>query len=136
MNTTQISELIERALNEACFGGDEHPVEAVTSRYFAPDYLQTTDGEELDRDGFADHMQSLRRHIVSGHIEVLEVVSDGTHFADRHLITATKTDGSTLVGEVYMFGDLTADGQFRRITETARVIDGTSADRELARIRD
>lgn len=136
MNTNELAQKIEHVLNEACFGGDEHPVEEVAQQHFAASYCQITDGQELDWDGFVEHMRALRRRVDTGRIEILEIVSTGNHFADRHLVTAAKIDGSKVVAEVYMFGELNDEGQFVRITETARVVDGDEADRELARVRD
>ena len=52
---------IETALTEVCFGcEDSHPLEATIDRYFTPDYQQRTDGELVDRDGFAAHIKVLR----------------------------------------------------------------------------
>jgi hypothetical protein len=54
-------------------------------RYFTPDYVQTTDGDELDRDHFVAHIETLRRAVVDGHIEVMEATQEGDHFAERHI---------------------------------------------------
>jgi len=76
-------------------------------RYFAPDYQQRTDGELVDREGFADH----------------------------HLVTVTKFDGSSSKIEVYLFGEFADDGRLRRVDEVSRVVTGSKEDGNLARTR-
>src|SRR6201986_2439501 len=69
---------VETALNEVCCGNDDrHPLAATIDRYFAPDYRQYTDGEVVDRDGFAAHIAALRALTATGRIEVLEIVRQG-----------------------------------------------------------
>jgi hypothetical protein len=125
---------IETALNEVCFGDeDRFPLAATLDRYFSPDYQQRTDGEVLDRDGFAAHLRAVRGLTAAGRIEVREVVVDGRRFADRHEVTVTRRDGTTSRLEIYLFGELAADGRLRRVDEISRVLDGDARDAELAR---
>lgn len=125
---------VETALNEVCFGDDQHhPLEATIDRYFAPDYRQYTDGEVTDRDGFAAHIAALRALTVAGRIEVLEIVRQGNRIADRHEVTVTRRDGTTSRMEIYLFGELAADGRLRRVDEISHPLDGHDA--HLARVR-
>jgi len=126
---------IETALNEVCFGGeDRYPLAATLDRYFAPGYRQYTDGETVDRDGFAAHIKTLRALVADGHIEVLEAVRQDNRVADRHLVTVTRHDGTTQRIEIYLFGELAPDGRLLRVDEISHVIDG-DAGAELARAR-
>jgi hypothetical protein len=127
---------IETALTEVCFGGeDSHPLEATIDRYFAPDYQQRTDGELVDRDGFAAHIKVLRGLVAHGEVEVLEALRDGDRIADRHRISVTKRDGTVSQLEIYLFGELAADGRLRRVDEVSRVVAGAEGDASLARAR-
>lgn len=127
---------VETALNEVCFGDDDtHPLDATIDRYFTPDYQQRTDGELLDRDGFAAHIRAVRALAASGRIEVREAVRQDHRIADRHEVTGTRHDGATSRIEIYLFGELADDGRFRRVDEISRLLDGGHDDRNLARTR-
>lgn len=125
-----------RPLGEACFGQEEtHPLEATIDRYFNPDYEQRTDGETIDRTGFAAHVRALRSLVGDGRIEVLEALGVGDRIADRHRVILTKTDGTTSEIEVYLFGTLDAEGRLHRVDEVTRVLVGGAGDAVLARAR-
>src|ERR1700753_3846705 len=127
---------VETALNEVCFGDDEqHPLAATIDRYFAPDYRQYTDGEVVDRDGFAAHIAALRALTAAGRVEVLEIVRQGNRIADRHQVTVTRRDGRTSRMEIYLVGELAADGRLRRVHEISHLLDGDDHDTDLARAR-
>ncbi|MYV98010.1 nuclear transport factor 2 family protein [Streptomyces sp. SID3343] len=125
---------IAAALTDLLF----HPeldLDTAIDRHFAPDYRQRTDGVWADRAGFAEHIAHLRTIVVGGSIEVHEELSDGSIYADRHTIDVHKADGSTVVMEVYVFGEFAPDGRFRRIEETTLMLSGTAADRGLGSAR-
>ncbi|MFJ9818641.1 nuclear transport factor 2 family protein [Streptomyces sp. NPDC101151] len=125
---------IKAALNDLLFNRDITLDEAA-ARHFAPDYRQRTDGEWADRAEFLDHIAHLRGIVADGHIDVHEELYDGAKYADRHTCHITKTDGTTVVMEVYVFADLTPDGRFHRIEETTLMLHGTDADRDLGSAR-
>lgn len=127
---------IETALTEVCFGREgSHPLQATIDRYFTPDYQQRTDGELVDRDGFAAHIKVLRELVAHGEVEVVDALRDGDRIADRHLVSVTKHDGTASQLEVYLFGELAPDGRLRRVDEISRVVTGGEADASLARAR-
>ncbi|MDH6108781.1 hypothetical protein P3T36_002298 [Kitasatospora sp. MAP12-15] len=111
------------------------PLDEALDRHFAPDYRQRTDGRWDDRAQFAAHIAHLREVVLSGQVEVLEELTDGTRYADRHLVDVTKKDGSTVRMEVYVFGEFAPDGRFRRIEETTLMLVGAEADRDLGSAR-
>ena len=128
--------LVTRALTEVCFGkSDGEPLEATIDRYFAPEYHQRTDGLEANRAEFIRHIRALRSTITQGKVEVLEAIMQGRRIADRHRVTITRRDGAVSQIEVYLFGELTDDGRFRRVDEVSRVIYGAEDDADLARVR-
>ncbi|MFJ8563528.1 nuclear transport factor 2 family protein [Streptomyces sp. NPDC093514] len=110
-------------------------VEEAADRHFAPEYRQRTDGEWADRAGFIEHISHLRGVVDHGAVEVHEELSDGSKYADRHTVHVTKTDGSTVSMEVYLFGEFAADGRFSRIEETTLMLKGSAADRDLGSAR-
>jgi hypothetical protein len=126
---------IETALTEVCFGSaGRYPLDATIDRYFTADYQQCTDGEIVDRAGFARHIAAVRAVAVSGQVTVREAVREGDRIADRHEVTVTKRDGSTSRVEVYLFGQFASDGRLRRVDEVSRLLDGDQADAHLARL--
>lgn len=131
-----LTAFITDALDEVCFGDEEQfPLIETIDRYFAPGYRQCADGEEVDRTGFIEHVQALRQRVASGRVEVIEVVREGNHLADRHRVEATKPDGSTVTMEIYLFGELDETGRLVRVDEVSRMISGGTDDADLASAR-
>ncbi|MFF7357047.1 MULTISPECIES: hypothetical protein [Streptomyces] len=60
----------------------------------------------------------LRGMVAGGHVEVHEELYDGSTYADRHTCFLTKTDGTTVTMEVYVFADLAPDGRCHRIDDS------------------
>ncbi|WP_405443604.1 nuclear transport factor 2 family protein [Streptomyces avidinii] len=110
-------------------------VEEAADRHFAPEYRQRTDGEWADRAGFIEHITHLRGVVDHGSVQVHEELYEGSRYADRHTVHVTKTDGSTVSMEVYLFGEFAADGRFSRIEETTLLLRGSAADRNLGSAR-
>ncbi|WP_405533219.1 nuclear transport factor 2 family protein [Streptomyces avidinii] len=110
-------------------------VEEAADLHFAPEYRQRTDGEWADRAGFIEHITHLRGVVDHGSVQVHEELYEGSKYADRHTVHVTKTDGSTVSMEVYLFGEFAADGRFSRIEETTLLLRGSAADRNLGSAR-
>jgi hypothetical protein len=125
---------IAAALTDLLFTPDL-PVEQAVGRHFTADYRQRTDGRWDDRAGFTAHVAHLRGLVADGKVEVHEELRSGPLYADRHTVAVTKTDGSTVRMEVYLFGEQAADGRFCRIEETTLLLDGAEADRGLGSAR-
>jgi len=125
---------IAAALTDLLFTPDL-PVAQAADRHFTADYRQRIDGKWDDRAGFLAHITHLRDVVAVGVVEVHEELRNGSLYADRHTVTITKADGSTVRMEVYLFGEQAADGRFRRIEETTLLLDGDEADRDLGSAR-
>lgn len=110
-------------------------LDAAADRHFTPDYRQRTDGRWADRAEFLAHITHLRTAVARGSVEVHEELVNGDRYADRHTVDATKTDGSTVRMEVYLFGEFAPDGRFRRIEETTLMLAGAEGDRNLGSAR-
>lgn len=93
------------------------------SRYFADDYIQTTDGTTCDREGFEQHIRHLASAVQSIQFEVLEALQQGQRIADRHLAHVAYRDGRRATIEVYLIGT-TRDGRWHRVHEITRVVSG------------
>jgi hypothetical protein len=113
----------------------ELPIEAAIDKHFAPGYRQRTDGEWSDRAEFAEHIAHLRDVVATLSIHVHEELSDGPLYAERHTVELTKTDGSPVVTEVYVFGERAEDGRFDRIEEVTMLLAGSEVDRGLGSAR-
>ncbi|WP_406192967.1 nuclear transport factor 2 family protein [Kitasatospora sp. NBC_01560] len=125
---------IAAALNDLLFDRSL-TVDEAADRHFTPDYRQRTDGEWADRAGFVEHIAHLRTIVAGGSVEVHEELYDGDKYADRHTASVTKTDGSTVRMEVYVFGEFGPDGRFSRIEETTLLLQGADADRGMGSAR-
>jgi hypothetical protein len=125
---------IEAALGDLLFNRDI-TLEEAAERHFTPGYRQRTDGKWADRAEFLDHISHLRGIVADGTVEVHEELYDGGKYADRHTCHITKTDGTTVTVEVYVFADLAPDGRFSRIEETTLMLKGSDADRNIGSAR-
>ncbi|WP_127509268.1 nuclear transport factor 2 family protein [Actinoplanes solisilvae] len=105
------------ALNDLAFAPHE-PVETALDRYYAPDLEWRSDGVVKDRAAFGAFVAGLQSQIVSGNVTVLDEFVDGHKYAQRHVYEATLTNGTTLRREIYLFGEYSEDGRFRRVNET------------------
>lgn len=110
-------------------------LDEAADRHFAPDYRQRTDGSWSDRTEFLAHIAHLREVVADGKVEVHDELVDGNLYADRHTVDVTKTDGSTVRLEVYVFAEFAADGRFRRLEETTLMLEGAESDRNLGSAR-
>jgi len=132
-HTPDLKAFLAAVLTEVCFGDEtQHPLTPTIDRYFAPDYRQRADGVELDRASFEAHIRHVRSTVSSATVEIMETLQEGNRIADRHLIQATKRDGSVIQVEVHLFGELAQDGRIRRINEVSRLIAGTKTDAQLS----
>lgn len=125
---------IKAALDDLLNNRDLELGEAV-DRHFAAGYRQRTNGDWDDRNAFITHIAHLRSIVASAQVTVAEEIIDTDRYAERHIVEVTKTDGSRIVQEVYVFGDLDTDGRFTRIEETTLMLAGAEADRGIGNAR-
>ena len=102
--------------------GDEPP-ETVFDRYHTPDFVLHTDGLPLDRARLLDHVRPARRRASGIHVEVHDAVTEGDRVAARYTLGAVmRKGGATVVTEIYLFGQLAADGRLRRADQLTRIL--------------
>ncbi|WP_243062290.1 hypothetical protein [Humibacter sp. RRB41] len=95
-------------------------VEDALARHFTDEYRQSTNGDWIDRAGFAEQLTQLRLYVDHVEIRVLDELSDDASYAERHILTATQRDGSTAAQEVFLFGQIAEDGRFASLEELVR----------------
>jgi ketosteroid isomerase-like protein len=98
---------------------DEDPA-AVIDRYHTPDIEWHNDGIRLDRARLAAHARPARKNAITCEVEVHDALVAGDRVAARYTLHTTMRTGRSLTNEVYMFGELAADGRLRRVHSTTR----------------
>lgn len=113
---TGMTVVLNELLNER-----DTPVEEVMARHFVPAYRQRTDGTWADWAEVARNLTRIRTAIRSVRIEMLDELTDGRAYADRHVLTVEMADGTSHVRESYVFGSRAEDGRFERLEEVTLV---------------
>jgi hypothetical protein len=98
-------------------------VEDALARHFTDDYRQSTNGEWIDRAAFGQQMEQLRGFVDAVEIRVIDELSQGSRYAERHVIQVTGRDGSVVGQEVYVFAEVAEDGRFGSLEELSRSLD-------------
>ncbi|MEV4711181.1 nuclear transport factor 2 family protein [Micromonospora sp. NPDC049374] len=101
--------------------GDEDPA-TVLDRYHTPDYELVNDGVSLDRKRLLEHIRPARRRAAGLRVEVQQALVDGDQVAARYRLVAELRKGGTITTEIYMFGELAADGRLRRAVQATRIL--------------
>ncbi|MEO3744416.1 nuclear transport factor 2 family protein [Plantactinospora sp. B5E13] len=101
--------------------GEEDPA-TVLDRYHTPDYELINDGVLLDRKRLLDHIRPARKRATALRVEVEQALVDGDQVAARYRLIAELRKGGTISTEIYMFGELAADGRLRRAIQATRTI--------------
>ncbi|MFF4879429.1 nuclear transport factor 2 family protein [Micromonospora sp. NPDC000668] len=103
---------------EVTFG--EEDAEAVFDRYHTPDFVMRNDGICLDRQKLLAHVRPARKRAKGVRVEVHETMSMADRVAARYTLSADMATGNTIATEIYMFGQLSADGRLRRVDQITR----------------
>jgi hypothetical protein len=127
---TTVKELLDDLLNRQ---GISLP--HVLDAHLGPGYRQRTDGIWSDRGEVGEHFAHLRTIVDHAEVTVLEELTDGQQYAERHLVDIAKRDGGRVLQEFYVFGELLPDGRFARLEEAALMLDGAEADRDIGSAR-
>lgn len=101
--------------------GDDEPTE-VMDCYHTPAFEMINDGIRLDRQRLLDHVASARKNATAVRVDVHECITEQTRVAARYTLTATMRKGAVIATEIYMFGDLAADGRLRRVCQATRTV--------------
>ena len=102
--------------------GDE-PAEDVFDRYHTPDYVLYNDGLPLDREKLLAHVRPVRKRASRIYVEVHDTVRQDDRVAARYTLGAVmRKGGNTIVTEIYLFGQLAADGRLQRGDQISRTL--------------
>jgi hypothetical protein len=113
-----VATYLTRYPQEVTFG--EQDAGTVFDRYHTPDFVMYSDGIRLDRDRLLAHVRPARKRAKGVRVEVHETVSAPDRVAARYTLTADMATGNTIATEIYMFGQLAADGRLRRVDQITR----------------
>ncbi|KUN18585.1 hypothetical protein AQJ23_39635 [Streptomyces antibioticus] len=115
---------ISEALRALVFEPDPNEeLHQVLDRYYAPDYTHRSDGKTLGREEFEAMVARVRSQVTEGAVTVLDELSDGSAYAERHVFRITLANGSTQSREIAIFGTFAEDGRFQHLNETGFDID-------------
>ena len=85
--------------------------------YHTPDFELVNDGVPLDRKRLIDHIAPTRKRVTAVRVEVEQALVDGDQVAARTRLVAQMRNGQTITTEIYMFGEMTADGRLFRAVQ-------------------
>lgn len=108
---------------EDMFNNPKLTAAEAVERHFVPSFGQRVNGSWVDRSTFLAHVVSLREVVERVTITVLDELSDGDRYAERHVIDLQRLDGGRILQEVYLFAERSQDGRFYRIEETTLAIE-------------
>ena len=111
---------LTRYPHEIAFG-DEDPAE-VFDRYHTPDFVLHNDGVPLDRTMLLAHVRPARKRATGVHTEIHQALVAGDRVAARYTLTAVLARGGVVATEIYLFGELAADGRLRRGDQQTRLV--------------
>ena len=101
--------------------GDDEPA-AVFDRYHTRDCIVYNDGIPLDRDRILAHVRPARKRAASVTTEVHQALTTDDRVAAHYTLTASMRNGSVVATEIYMFGELAADGRLQRLDQLTRAL--------------
>jgi hypothetical protein len=113
-----VAAYLSRYPQEVTFG--EEDAGTVFDRYHTPDFVMCNDGIQLDREKLLAHVRPARKRAKGVRVEVHETMSTADRVAARYTLTAEMATGNTIATEIYMFGQLSADGRLRRVDQITR----------------
>lgn len=106
------------------FRGPESETEALIKRLYTEDCAITVMGNKMTRDNLLAYMKKMQGEYPTIHFRSERFVRNGNQFAEKHMSTAHAKDGSVTEAEVWVMGELNADGRATVLQETMRLITG------------
>jgi len=111
-------------------GSPEHN-ENLIAMYFASNYQQRVDGQQLDYEAFIRHMSVLKQLTKRIKINIKSVVADEDTVFTHHFVDIEKSQGGKSEFEVFACFTLSS-GKIIRCEELTRMINGGAGDQSLA----
>ncbi len=113
------------------FNNQQLPADEAFDRHYGPSFRQRTNGSWDDRPAVLARIAALRKVVDHATITVLDELTDGHRYAERHIVDLVQRDGNRILQEVSVFAEQDSDGRFVRIEETTLMIEDNQADRSL-----
>jgi hypothetical protein len=107
------------SLTEQILAGDDDPA-AIIDRFYAPEFVQTSDGMVLDRDKLIAHMRPIRKNLVACRYQVHEAMLSDDRLAARFTIQAELRKAGATTTEVFLFGRLDPDRRLRQVHQLTK----------------
>ncbi len=114
---------IKDAINDL-FNNQQLPAEEAVDRHYGPTFRQRTNGSWDDRPGFLARVIDFRKVVEHATITVLDELTDGNRYAERHVVDLIQRDGNRILQEVFVFAERDSEGRFVRIEETTLMLEG------------
>ncbi len=104
------------------FNDHQLSAEEAVDRHFGPTFRQRVNGKVDDRAAFLARMVDIREAVEHATITVLDELTDGNRYAERHVVDLVQRDGARVSQEVFVFAERDSDGRFVWIEETSRML--------------
>jgi len=108
-----------RAAISALFTAPDAEFDAHFGALFAPDLEAVVNGEPFDFDRVKTNLRNLRAG-PKLEVDVLDLVRSGNEYAWRHTVTGDLPDGKKLFVEIFVMGELDAEGRVVKQREGVR----------------
>lgn len=105
---------------------DESRIEA----FFATEYQQWVDGQQLDYRSFVEHMETVKRHTRQMRLSIKSAVAENDTVFTHHAVNVEKNQHETCEFEVFARFRLAA-GKIIRCEELTRMVSGAAGDSDL-----
>jgi hypothetical protein len=120
-----------RAIIEDVLGHRALSIEDAADRHYSPQFRQRINGQWAERAEVLTRLSALRESTTLIQMTVLDELVDGQRYAERHIIKLRTTEGQQVSQEVYVFGQLDADGRLTWVEELSRSLpDNEAANRD------
>lgn len=103
------------------FNNRQLTAEQAVDRHFDPAFCQRSNGNWDDRAGFLARIVELKTVVEHAVITVLDELTDGNRYAERHVIDLVQQNETRILQEVFVFAEQSLDKRFVRIEETTLV---------------
>ncbi|MFI2620611.1 nuclear transport factor 2 family protein [Streptomyces sp. NPDC018584] len=107
-------------VKEVIFGGGD-PHQSI-DHFYTPDFVQVSDGTEIDRATLADHAPAGSNTFDSVRYTVHEALQSGDTLAVRLTFEGTLKAGGVIQMEYYTFAELSDDRRLRRVNQITRTL--------------
>ncbi|KAJ2980872.1 hypothetical protein NQ176_g2373 [Zarea fungicola] len=107
------------------FRGPESETEAIIKRLYTEDCDITVMGNKMTRDDLLAYIKKVQGEYSTIDFRTERFVRNGNQFAEKHISIGQAKYGSVTEAEVWVMGELNAEGKAIVLQETMRLITGS-----------